>query len=313
MFSIVTPLYNKKDCIARTLDCVLRQTFGDFEMIVVDDGSTDGGDAVAAACTDPRIRMVRQANAGAAAARNAGIAAATRPYIAFLDADDLWDPDYLTVQAALIRDFPEACVWGVAYRRITRNIHVPQPRFGVPERFRGMLEHPWSDAGCGMLWTSALVVRKAAVEQAGGFDPRIAYGEDLDLWFRLLLQGKAAFERRTLAGYVHDVKQKTPGQQERLFTRYFPCYIEKFTEARAAQPGFRRYYDRQCLLRIFPYFAEGKLTPEMQQVLRAIRLAEQPLSFRLRFRYPKIYCYYCRFVTLCRAAWKRLTSSKPIQ
>lgn len=310
MFSIVTPLYNKKDCIARTLACVLAQSFTDFEMIVVDDGSTDGGDAVAAACTDPRVWLLRQPNGGAAAARNTGIKAASRPYIAFLDADDLWEPEYLAAQAALIRDFPEADVWGFAYRRITKNIHVPQPRFGVPEGFRGILEHPWSDAGCGMLWTSALVTRKSALEKAGGFDTRIAYGEDLDLWFRLLLQGKAAFERRTLAGYVHDVQQKTPGQQQRVFTRYFPCYIGKFAGARAADPAFRRHYDRQCLLRIFPYFASGKATPDMQEVLSAINLAEQPLSFRFRFRHPEFYRYYCRFVTLCRAAWKRLTSPK---
>ena len=89
-FSIVIPLYNKQDCIRQALDCVFNQSFQDFEVIVVDDGSTDRGAEIVREYKDERLRLVSQKNSGVSAARNAGIAAAHNSWIAFLDADDIW-------------------------------------------------------------------------------------------------------------------------------------------------------------------------------------------------------------------------------
>ena len=307
MISIVTPLYNKGDRFAETLQSALRQSFAEFELLVVNDGSTDGGEQIARACNDPRVRVIDQPNAGVAAARNTGIRAARFPLIAFLDADDLWDPDYLACQMSLVQEFPEAAVFGCAYRRVSRSIHVPKPVFPVPEGFRGLITEPWGSKGCAMLWTSALVVKKEALEAVGLFDPRIAYGEDLDLWFRLLLRYKAAFQNKVLASYIHDAAQKTADVTARIFTRYYPCYIDKFAEARRDNADFRRYYDRGCLERLFPYYASHRQDNDTDRVLAQINLDEHPASFRFRFRCPRIYCYYCRCIALGRAIWKRLT------
>src|SRR5712692_9736802 len=93
--SIVVPLYNKAPYVRRALDSIAAQTFSDFEVIVVDDGSTDDGPSVVANYGDSRVRLVRQPNAGPGAARNAGLAQTQGELIAFLDADDEWLPTYL--------------------------------------------------------------------------------------------------------------------------------------------------------------------------------------------------------------------------
>ena len=93
--SIVIPLYNKAPYIERALHSIRAQTLSDFEVIVVDDGSTDDGASIVAAYSDPRVRLIRQSNAGPGPARNAGIAEAKGEFIAFLDADDEWLPTYL--------------------------------------------------------------------------------------------------------------------------------------------------------------------------------------------------------------------------
>ncbi|AWB25632.1 glycosyltransferase family 2 protein [Methylobacterium currus] len=120
--SVVVPLFQKADVIGQTVEAVLRQTFPNFELIVVDDGSTDGGGDIVAAFTDPRIRLIRQANAGSSAARNRGVAAARSGWIAFLDADDIWAGRHLENLMAAgsrgmrSRSSPTTC-WPAAQRR----------------------------------------------------------------------------------------------------------------------------------------------------------------------------------------------------
>ncbi len=112
------PLYNKERTVLRTLASIAAQDCTDFEAIIVDDGSTDGGDAVAEAFPDPRFRLIRQANAGPGAARNTGIAAARADFIAFLDADDVWSPDYLSAAITGLEANPEVASVTAGYREM---------------------------------------------------------------------------------------------------------------------------------------------------------------------------------------------------
>ena len=115
--SIVVPLYNKASYILRCLKSIQRQTFTDFEVIVVNDGSTDGSGDLAAGLRDPRFTVTHQDNQGSGAARNRGIALAQAGLIAFLDADDTWDENFLAAIAGLAKEFPEAGVFASGYRR----------------------------------------------------------------------------------------------------------------------------------------------------------------------------------------------------
>src|SRR5262249_6169002 len=116
--SVVVPLYNKKAYILRCLESIRLQGMEDFEAIVVDDGSTDGSGIVAAQIGDPRFRVITQRNGGEGAARNRGIAEASAELIAFLDADDEWDRDFLEAMVRLYRKYPGAALFSSGLRRI---------------------------------------------------------------------------------------------------------------------------------------------------------------------------------------------------
>ena len=116
MVSIVIPLYNKEKLIANTLRAVLGQTYQDFEIVIVNDGSTDNSVAEVNKIADRRIRLINQANAGVSAARNRGIEEARGEYIALLDADDQWLPEYLATQMRLSEAYPECDVFVTDYQ-----------------------------------------------------------------------------------------------------------------------------------------------------------------------------------------------------
>ena len=123
MISVVIPLYNKEHQIAETLRSVLEQTFQDFEVVIVDDGSTDKSSEEALKIRDPRIRFVRQENAGVSAARNRGIEEARFDLIAFLDADDRWKPEYLQTQYDLFQKYPQCGVFACNYEFVHADSH----------------------------------------------------------------------------------------------------------------------------------------------------------------------------------------------
>lgn len=205
MFSIVIPLYNKENLIEYSIRSILSQTFQDFEIIVVNDGSTDNSVSVAESVMDPRIRLINQANAGVSAARNRGIKEAKYDLIAFMDADDEWKPDYLDTQYRLTKKYPECSVFSCNYEfhnskgKITQTI-IRKLTFTTET---GILTNYFEVASASHppLCTSAVIVRKQAIESIGGFPVGIKSGEDLLTWARLAVKFKIAYNRTPLAIY----------------------------------------------------------------------------------------------------------------
>ena len=112
-FSVIIPLYNKAPYVRKTVESVLRQTFDDYELVIIDNGSNDGSSEIVASFTDPRIRIVRlEENVGVSNARNKGVSLSSSPYITFLDADDWWEPTFLEEMARLIERHPDAGIYG---------------------------------------------------------------------------------------------------------------------------------------------------------------------------------------------------------
>ena len=120
MVSVVIPLYNKALSVERAAQSVLKQTVSDLELVVVDDGSTDGGAEVVEAIRDPRMCLLRQTNAGASAARNRGIAEARAGLVAFLDADDEWLPEHLAAILRMRRQCPDCGAYATARRIVEK-------------------------------------------------------------------------------------------------------------------------------------------------------------------------------------------------
>lgn len=216
MISVVIPLYNKVDTIRRALNSVKNQTFRDFEIIVVDDGSTDGGGSVVESFEQQNLRIVRQKNAGVSAARNHGIEEAKGEYVAFLDADDEWKHDYLQTQMLLAEKYPTCDVFVTNYEHISEG-GVISPTIIRKLSFPGedgILSNYFEVASCSHppICSSSIIVRKKAMDVIGGFPVGVISGEDLLTWARLAASFKIAYCKKSLALYHvegYDLKERT--------------------------------------------------------------------------------------------------------
>lgn len=215
MISVIIPLYNKAASIASTLECVRSQSFADWEAVVVDDGSTDGSGDIVNTINDSRIRLIHQQNAGVSAARNRGIQEAKGEFIAFLDADDEWDKEYLATQYELTKKYPDCDVFAMNYEfrdingKKTSTIINKSPFNGED----GVLSNYFEVASCSHppLWTSAVMVRKSTFQNIEGFPLGIKSGEDLLTWARLACRYKIAYCKTPLAVFNvdgYDTKEK---------------------------------------------------------------------------------------------------------
>lgn len=189
--SVIIPAYNSALFISETMESVFSQTFSDFEVIIINDGSPDT-EALERALQPwmNRIIYVKQPNRGPSAARNTGIGVARGEFLAFLDSDDSWLPEYLAEQMACLEKTPEldvVCADTLFYgdSPLAGQTFLERSKLRGPVTFMGMLE-----VG-NALTTSCVVARKQAVVAAGVFDEGLRVAEDYELWLRLAHQGSA--------------------------------------------------------------------------------------------------------------------------
>jgi hypothetical protein len=213
-FSVIIPLYNKELEIERSLLSVMRQTETDFEVIVVNDGSSDRSLAAAMRVSDPRIRIYTQPNAGKSAARNRGIAEAKSEIVAFLDADDEWEPHFLAEIQELRRLHPNAGGYATAFWVDKGNQKIHRHRTcGVPRHsWRGILPNYFRTRGT--VWSSAVAVKKDAFSKAGLFRPEVPMGEDLEMWARLAAFYPIAYSTRCSSTWHLDAGNRACKQHE---------------------------------------------------------------------------------------------------
>lgn len=198
--TVVLPLYNQAQYVSEALTSVLSQTCQDTEIIVIDDGSSDGGAQVVKAMTDTRVKLVRQANHGVSVARNRGIEMATSDYIAFLDADDYWHPRFLQCCLSFLQEYP----WvSTVYTNVTDG-HTGRPRIAASECPEGIVpDYFVSVLRCHrhLGIPSSVVAKRETLLKAGGFPAGVKYNEDHDLWMRLAWVGKVGFLSEPLGFY----------------------------------------------------------------------------------------------------------------
>ncbi len=207
-FSVVIPLYNKQDVIANTIKSVLAQTFTNFELLVIDDGSTDNSTNIVNGFSDERIKLIKQKNGGEGAARNTGILSASADYISLLDADDTWENGFLEKMYDMIRKYPAAGMYCTAFitcfgdgQRIlyTREEYLDN----VDDIF---IDDYFDVAGYGsFMYSSSITIPKKVFKDVGLFVPRAKMGADLEMWARIMLKYKMAYSPRPYVNYINDL------------------------------------------------------------------------------------------------------------
>jgi glycosyltransferase involved in cell wall biosynthesis len=214
--SVIVPLYNKAAWIERCLDSIARQSYRDFEVIVVDDGSTDGGERkIPARAGNGSVRLIQQANAGPGAARNRGVREAQGDLIAMLDADDAWHPEYLTESVRILDGHGDAvaCLtWAMMEFPARLSTIKRWERIGIPKgRYRVTPRTPLSlllGIVSNML-PSSTVIRRNVFESQNGFyaRTRCLFAEDAYLWLKVLLHHEVAFDGRALVDRYCDASE----------------------------------------------------------------------------------------------------------
>lgn len=276
MVSVVIPLYNKELQIVQTIKSVLGQTYSDVEVIIVDDGSTDRSvSMINNNFTDSRIRIIHQNNAGVSVARNRGIEESKGDYIAFLDADDEWKPDYLATQISMTKKYPECDVFAVNYEfKNSQGIITPTVIRKISFSGNdGILANYFEVASNSHppMWTSAILVKKDAIQSIGGFPVGIKAGEDLLTWARLAVSFNIAYSKIPYAIYNVPAKSKTIAKRRMEKDDIVGPELDKLWKTNKSVLGLRQYLSHWYKMRASVAMRHGEIMETIRESIKSIR------------------------------------------
>ena len=203
-FSVIIPLYNKEENILNTVESVLNQSFKDFEVLIVNDGSTDSSLEKVSSIEDSRIVILSKTNEGVSKTRNYGVEHATSKYVAFLDGDDIWYPFHLENLHSLISQFPDHLWFANAYEKKYQKGST-FPMFSPLMKnlnWQGAVDDFFANSYVDCLVCSSTVcMDNRFFKSLNGFDESITHGEDIDLWIRAALDAPLIFSTKISATY----------------------------------------------------------------------------------------------------------------
>lgn len=238
--AVILPVYNRRATVSQSIESVLAQTFSDFQLIIIDDGSVDGTDEVIRPyLANPKIRYHRQPNSGRPSlARNTGIALASSPWLAFIDSDDLWLPTKLERQMALVQEAADAGMpldMVLGDYEVVTNGQLSSPSFFADYQVWQLLRRV-TELGCkhgfvfsrdgllqalyrkGFAATQAVLVKRSVVEDCGRFDPELTFAEDNDLWMKVAERGRVGCVHGPVHRYIIHGENITSVKVDRYFT-----------------------------------------------------------------------------------------------
>lgn len=268
MFSVIIPYYKKRKYIERCIESVLNQTFTDFEIIIVDDGSNDD---IADLCNDKYeklIKLISQSNQGVSAARNGGIANAKYEYIAFLDADDCWSISYLENVRHVIENEGVVKIVGSNYVRTLSQLDHSNNQV----QYKIITDYFGKQIFKNTLFTSSsTIIHSSFFSNNLGFNSKLKKGEDLDVWFRTIASdGKVAYIENNGVFYSEeDTEQvtKTSGTLEDSILYY---YKELYQDLIATNAVFRKSISKFIYLNLYPYYFSEQNHNSSKLVLKNI-------------------------------------------
>ena len=292
-FSVIIPLYNKAPYVRKAVESVLGQTFDDYELIIIDNGSNDGSNKIVAGFIDPRIRTVHlEENIGVSNARNKGVSLSTAPYITFLDADDWWEPTFLEEMRGLIERHPDAGIYGTGYY-IVKNSKKRLAPIGVDENFmEGEINYcaVYTKTLCMPLTSISVAIPRAVFDESGGFKPHLKLGEDFDLWIRIALRHKAVFLNKPLSNYNQDVDVTYRGTHHLRDPKEHMLWNLGYLETEEKiNPDYKQLIDNLRTYSLLPYLLTRQYRSAARQELAKVDWGQQPIKTRRLYQKPILY------------------------
>lgn len=295
LFSIIMPLYNKALYVRKAIESVVDQTYKDWEMVVVDDGSTDDSANIVATIHDERIRLVRQANTGVSSARNQGVTISARevpftpPYLCFLDADDWWEPTFLEEMAALIERHPDAGIYGTGYW-IVKNGKKRLAPIGVDKGFvEGDINYcqVYARTLCMPLTSISVCIPRKIFGEAEGFPYGITLGEDFLLWLRISLKYKAVLLNHPLANYNQDVDIVHRGTHHLHPPEHHMLWqLKEYEPLEKTNPDYKQLIDNLRTYSLMNYLLDNQYREAARLELDKVDWSRQPSSIRRLYHLP---------------------------
>ncbi|MEO1033097.1 MAG: glycosyltransferase [Bacteroidota bacterium] len=278
-FSVVVTVYNKGHFVEKTIRSIIDQSFKNFELLIVDDGSTDDSLEVLKLIEDDRIAIFPTKNQGVSAARNFGMRKANCNYVALSDGDDIWQNNHLSELKTLIEAYADCGIYATSYEKHFFDNYITQPKFNnIDHPFFGIVKDYFkSSLVDNILWTSAVAIPKQIIDEGYCFDENLGWGEDTDLWIRIANNYKVAFSSTPTAFKMIHAKDN-----HLSLTKNIPNLItmlNKHTNGEAHNPSLKAFLD---ILR-FMIATEAKLRDDRDNFNR-IKKDIDPKHLNLKLR-----------------------------
>ncbi len=242
-FSVIIPLYNKEKYIQNTLNGVFNQSFTNFEVLVVNDGSTDESVTILEEFTEERLKIIHQKNQGVSVARNTGMANSQANYICFLDADDAWKPNHLQAFYDTIVKFPDAKMYCGRYiTQISEKGFITNRFIDIDENYEGYVADFFKSSLINRVaLTSAVCIHKDIFTEIGGFDPTLKSDQDLDYWIKIALKNSIAITAQTTMIYNFINANKSLSKDQSKFTKL--TNLNQYTELEKNNKSLKLFLD----------------------------------------------------------------------
>ena len=270
--SVVIPLYNKEKHIKNTIEHVLQQTYQDFEIVVLNDGSSDRSAEIVRSIKDERIKLYEQENQGASVTRNNAVKLAQNELVAFLDADDEWKENYLELLWELYSEYPNAVIYGTNYEIIEDGEKIILNFPGITEEIGLIKSYFASGKVFTPLWTSAVMVKKSIFIELGGFPASCKICEDVDLWCRFACRGEIAYINMPLAIYRRDSTNMLSKSTDA--STYFPFlddYVDLISEQDNRWDDVLEYIEHRRLFAVSYAILTAHNSKIAREIIKKIR------------------------------------------
>lgn len=291
-FSIVIPLYNKEKFIANTLNSALNQNFKDFEIIIVNDGSTDASLNQVKTFKDPRIVIINIDNQGVSVARNLGFKKAKADFICLLDADDLWKPSHLEDLKHLIDNHPGCGLYCTAYEKSYFGKEpIKSTYYDLDDDFSGIVPDYFNNSLINEIASgSSVAIPKKIFSSVGQFDLELRSGQDTDLWIRIALKNKVAFSSKVSVMVIFSDVSNHLSSSSKIVDRL--KILKKYISFEKENRNFKKYMD----LNRFSIALERKNSSDKiwKSIVKDIDFNNLNIKQKILLKSPKILILYLK-------------------